>query len=339
MGRKRNATRDSVSAETLLGRSRNNSSNENLDISDNAQIANTEFVPAYITQLLPSFSAKEGEDIEDFFVKIENVFSLAPNLGADIKGVLLKSKLQDKAADFVLHDPQIRQVNNYQKIRKALIQRYHKIKPKLSGQQEFAKITQTPKMSVQDLAQEIRVKAVKVLGVTERGPVMQNMLDKMMCMKFLDAIRQDIKVELLKKKIEDFEEALKEAIILENIFDNYVTEQDEGDKVTAMQELMGHLEIRKISEEIKELKENATPKNEAEQEIRCQICKRINHTAEICFYRNQNINRGRYNYARGQNIRGRQQNRGIFRGNNVSRPWRGRGTYHSQQNRNNPLNY
>lgn len=340
MGRtKRKANGNHLTAEELLNQSRQNTrthEEEDISIMNSTHIATTTTFPAYITQLLPIFSAKEGENVEDFFVKIENIFSLVPNLGSEIKGVLLKSKLQDAAADFILHDPQVRQVNSYEIIKETLIQRYTKLKPKLTVQKDFAEITQNPKMSVQDLAQEIRVKAVNLLGNTEKSPITDKLLDNLMCVKFLEAVREDIKLELLKKKVDTFDQALKEAILLENIFDNYAVKQVQEEKVQSIDDLLGQLEIRKISQDISDLKQNLTQQRETQNEIKCQICARTNHVATDCFFRNTNVNTQRVNnQTRGHNMRGRRPNRAYFRGRTNSRPWRGHGTNY----RNAALNY
>lgn len=270
---------------------------------ENTQGLITQKFPHYLIQLLPKFSADKGENIEDFFSQVENIFRIENNMSSQIKGILLKARLEKQAADFCLHDPFIKNSNDYNEIKEALFQRFKRREAGLKTQEEFDNITHKPSMSVQDLVQEIREKANKLGGDMTGSAEIQKYLQKLMLNKFMQAIREDIKVELLKENVTEFYQAIDRALILETVFDSV----NNAKKSENVADLMAQLEICKITEEIKQLKQQQN----SNIVTRCQICQKTNHEANTCFYRNSNIHTQQYNYpAHTQNF-----NQGGYRHN------------------------
>lgn len=278
------------------------------------------------------FAGEKGERVESFLTQFENITKLT-NWSDDHKGLILKTRLKNKAAEFILKNDTTKENDNIDIVKNALIKRFGEIKSLTQAQNEFQNIKQTPVTSIRELEQEIREKTQKFLGDIRESAEMRKINDRIMLAKFLESVREDIKIELKKANIETFEEAVERAVLLEEIF----KEEQVNVNTLRLQGTDHEREVLKRDREIAELKQQIQemqierssqinrqpsfqrrqpPVQNKQMQIICQICKRRGHGASTCFYRDTN----------NKKYENSNKNQGVNAGT-VNKKWQGRKNY------------
>lgn len=170
-----------------------------------------------IVNLLPTFEDKEGEKIEFFLSQFEQISSMA-QLSTQQKGIILKSKLKGQALQFLTANTMLQEETDFEKIKKIMLDRFKRKTTITQEHQLFKSIRHVPGTSIADLAHKIQITATKFLK-TDQADTAQiaDIIDRICLSKFLEVIREDIRIDLLKQSPLNFKDAVQKAELLENI--------------------------------------------------------------------------------------------------------------------------
>ena len=260
-----------------------------------------------ITNLLPIFEGRESDSIKFFLNQITQMLD-SIKLTDLQKTLILKSRLKGNAQEFLANNIELQQEKNYNKVKEVLENYYYTPKTNVQLCAEFNAIKQSPNMTVKQLAQKIKNTAQIYFNIKpDASEEHKSMIDNLLMNRFLDSLRSDLKWELRKLKILNFNDAITQAQRLEEAFNeqilhiNNLTEQQNQNKILSemnTQALITEARFQELAEQINNLR--VAPQNAATyapREIKkglfCSHCKRQNHVYENCFYvkRQQNNER------------------------------------------------
>lgn len=273
-------------------------------------------------QLLPTFSGKDEENIKNFLIQFDSIASLT-EWSEEQKGIILRTRLREHALDLILKDDDAATENNFPNLKKWLEKTFTKKISLTQAQNKFNNIKHKPNMSVAELVQEIKSNTKQFLGVNTNTKEMQDLMNKVLIAKLLETIRQDIKIELKKENITNFEEAVRKATHLEQIFDEETLEinnvrMEEKRKSQVTPENIELKQLKEQVDRISKLLEQNT-QNKPEHKIKfCDICKRPGHNTDDCWYnqktQNYHAEQNRFHFRRDQrnDARTNYNNKGKF---------------------------
>lgn len=294
-----------------------------------------------VIQLLPNFHANPSENI-DYFLDQFNKISKLADLSPDVKIILIKTKLQNNAADFIREDD-ISKINDYDQLCEKLKLKFSKTFNFEDCQKQFMECKQRDN-SVSAYAELVQKSAKNYLAAANlsNNTGAKELAAKITLSRFLDGLREDIKFEVSKFGPQSMEQALTTAKRMENALNNTVKEinvtkdiQNEDLIQKLIQtNLEQKLELQKFEQEIKLLKQK-----DKDSKVKCQVCFKNNHdTAQCRFAQNAQFRayqpRVTYGPSFGQFPRFRQPNQGYqnFRPFNNFR----QNFYHSNVRQRNP---
>ncbi|GBM73964.1 hypothetical protein AVEN_121778-1 [Araneus ventricosus] len=278
---------------------------------------------------------KGQEDSFEFFVKQLNDIARLEKWGEAKKILVLKLNLKDEALKFLVSNPKLEEIHEFDSLVKKLKEKFFKQPNFEEAQRQFHNLKQKVSQSISDLADQVSLSTEKF--VNPKGSEEENLVtltEKLKLSKFIEALRPGIRVEVKKLGPKSF----KSAVAMAKNIDNGLSEDsgefnatDSGINQILSQQLNINKQILELSERVNAIStENMTVNSLTEapstcsnvqinQQIQCQICGKFNHIARNCFL----YTRGRFN--RGNNSI--SYNR-IFRSNSFH-PYRSRSNQRS----------
>ena len=275
---------------------------------------------------LTPFSGAEGENVA-FFIKNLTDLALIENWTELQKTWMLRNKLSGKAAEFINNDPSMVNVNDFDDLCNALQTKFSKSKNLLDLQKQFSNIKHQPNQSVDDLAKEINNIVQKYIPNPRDSLEIEVIRSNTKFSKFMETLRNDIRVELQKFGPKNFEDAVERAKNIESALNSMSFDLN----TIQSQPSTSHDSCRKQLEEYKQQLGhlNKTISKLMEQRVICHICGKGHLTTE-CFQflstsnqhapqSNQNANScTNFRNFRGRSQRGHPYSRKFFKRNNKS---------------------
>lgn len=260
---------------------------------------------------LPCFSGEKDENVHAFIRNIEDICSLNANNWPEAKKVvLLRLHCKGKAGDFVNCDPSVINENNFQKLSQSLINKFAKQVSFQEVSHKFSNIVQKPNQNVRELAEYIKKTAQIFVENRDNIPQVESLRSNLMFTKFMEAVRSDIKVELLKFAPSNFEDAVKKAQDIEKSLDqqslsinNLSSTQSIDIQILLQQQIENNKQIQELTETVRKLSESQAKIDD----IRCHICNRKHKTTDCYQFPN---NSRSYNGNSSSNFNSRFQGRG-----------------------------
>ncbi|GBM41998.1 Retrovirus-related Pol polyprotein from transposon 17.6 [Araneus ventricosus] len=279
---------------------------------------------------------KGGNENFDFFIKQFNNIAKLEKWGEAKKILLLKLNLKEQALKFLVSNPKIEDIDDFDSLVKKLKEKFCK-KPNFEeAQRQFNNLKQTVSQSISDLAELVSSTTDKFSNPnnSEEENVV-SLTEKLKLSKFIEALRSDIRVEVKKLGPKTF----KSAVAIAKNIDNALSDDGEEINVTdsginqiLSQQLSTNKQILELSEKVNAISSQnlcvnslteapATNSNNVQSNLQspCQICGKLNHKANNCFHFTRGI------YYRGN---GRPNYNRTFRANNFP-------PYHSRTNHGN----
>ncbi|GBL93052.1 hypothetical protein AVEN_164136-1 [Araneus ventricosus] len=284
-------------------------------------------------------SFKGGNENFYFFIKQINDIAKLEKWGEAKKILVLKLNLKDEALKFLVSNPKIEEIDNFDSLVKRLEEKFCKKTNFDEAQRQLNNLKQNVSQSISDLAEQVSStteKFSKPNNSEEENIV--NLTENLKLSKFIEALRPDIRVEFKKLGPKTF----KSAVAIAKNIDNALSDDggelnvtDSGINQILSQKLSTNKQILELSEKVNAISSQnlcvnslteATTSNNVQSNLQspCQICGKLNHKANNCF----NFTRG--NLYRGNNSRP-SYNR-TFRANNFH-PYRSRANQRSNYGR------
>ncbi|GBN36970.1 hypothetical protein AVEN_196472-1 [Araneus ventricosus] len=270
---------------------------------------------------------KGNEDGFEFFVKKLNDIARLEKWGEAKQILVLKLNLKDEALKFLVSNPKLEEIDNFDSLVKKLNEKFCK-KPNFEeAQRQFNNLKQTVSQSISDLAELVSSTTDKFfyLNNSDEENVV-SLREKLKLSKFIEALRPDIRVEVKKLGPKTFKSAVEIAKNIDNALSDdggEINVTDSGINQTLSQQLSTNKQILELSEKVNAISSQnlcvnslteapTTNSNNVQSNLQspCQICCMLNHKANNCFH----FTRG--NYYRGN---GRTSYNRTFRANNFHR--------------------
>ena len=259
--------------------------------------------------LLPDIFGRDGENFTNKFKQIKDIAQLAGWSETQL-AVILKTKLKERAYDLFTRSTKLQNAVQAAEIIKLITDHFQNALSDSQKQSKFEGITQKPGQNIQDLALEIQNAAEDYLGNAHTDA---EILGKIKFSKFIQAVRPDIRKELIRSKTRDFDIAVKESIEWEKIFTQEETELLYN--LNNVKAISQENEIQALKDKIQKLE------LQSKQEIKyCEVCLKPGHELKDCWHvaNIRQRNSGQDNY----------QNVGASRGRGYSH-FASRGNYHN----------
>ncbi|GBN79427.1 Retrovirus-related Pol polyprotein from transposon 17.6 [Araneus ventricosus] len=258
-----------------------------------------------ITSLTPF---KGGNENFDFFIKQFIDIAKLQKWGETKKILVLKLNLKDEALKFLVSNPKLEEIDNFDSLVKKLEEKFCK-KPNFEeAQRQFNNLKQKVSQSISDLAEQVSSTTDKFSNPnnSEEENIV-NLTEKLKLSKFIEALRPDIRVEVKKLGPKNFKSAAAIAKNIDNALNDDGAElnvTDSGINQILSQQLSTNKQILELSEKVNAISSQnlcvnslteapATNSNnvQSNQQSPCQICGKLNHKANNCFH-----------YTRGANV-------------------------------------
>lgn len=169
----------------------------------------TSMAQSSFAHMLQSFSGSQNENINFFISQFEEI-ALLEAWPDNKKFILLKLHLKNDAQEFLINDPTASSAKNFNELARALKNKFTISTSFHERQQKFSSIRQRQGQSVSQLAEQVRSAAHKFFGSSAADSEKYTTLKlNMMQQKFLDALRPDLKSEVLKFGCSTFDETVQ----------------------------------------------------------------------------------------------------------------------------------
>ncbi|GBM69946.1 hypothetical protein AVEN_13805-1 [Araneus ventricosus] len=289
--------------------------------------------------LISSLTPFKGDN-ENFhlFIKQFNAIAKLEKWGEAKKILVLKLNLKDEALKFLVSNPKLEEIDNFDSLVKKLEEKFCK-KPNFEeAQRQFNNFLKKVSQFISDLAEQVSSTTDKFSNPnnSEEENIV-NLTEKLKLSKFIEALRPDIRVEVKKLGPKTFKSAVAIAKNIDNALSDDGAElnvTDSGINQILSQQLSTNKQILELSEKVNAISSQnlcvnslteATNSNNVQSNLQspCQICGKLNHNANNCFH-----------YTRGNYYRGNSRasyNR-TFRANNFH-PYRSRANHRSNYGR------
>lgn len=300
-----------------------------------------------LMSVITPFQGEENEDVRLFLKNITDICEIQ-SVSSRNRVTLLRLLCKGKALDFISNDKTVSEETDFEKVSQLFIKKFEK---KVNFQESsalFAKLTQKPGQSVKNFAEEITNIVNNMSPDATGNHELEKFKSHLMISKFTENIRSDIKVELLKFGLQNFNELVEKAVHIENALNQ--REFDVNNIIstpsTSSDSFLFNSILEQQTTQSKQIEElTLTIKKLKEEKLSCQICGK-NHSAKDCwhFLGSQNNFQAPNLYSNPpnqQNDESRGRGRGNFRGFQNSRGFnRGRGrNFYRPYNRSRNLNY
>ncbi|GBM12040.1 Retrovirus-related Pol polyprotein from transposon 17.6 [Araneus ventricosus] len=244
---------------------------------------------------------KDGNENFDFFIKQLNNVAKLEKWGEAKKILVLKLNLKDEALKFLVSNPKLEEIDNFDSLVKKLEEKFCK-KPNFEeAQRQFNNLKQKVSQSISYLAEQVSSTTEKFSNpkYSEEENIV-NLTEKLKLSKFIEALRPDIRVEVKKLGPKTFKSAVAIAKNIDNALSDdsgeiNVTDSDINQILS--QQLSTNKQILELSEKVNALSSQnlcvnslteapATNSNnvQSNQQSPCQICGKLNHKANNCFH-------------------------------------------------------
>ncbi|GBL91749.1 hypothetical protein AVEN_63623-1 [Araneus ventricosus] len=196
----------------------------------------------------------KGGDNFDFFIKQFNDIARLEKWGEAEKILLLKLNLKGQALKFLVSNPKIEEIDDFDSLVKKLKEKFCK-KPNFEeAQRQFNNLKQTVSQSVSDLAELVSSTTDKFSNPnnSEEENVV-SLTVKLKLSKFIEALRSDIRVEVKKLGPKTFKSAVAIAINIDNALsddDGELNVTDSGINQILSQQLNTNKQILELSEKV-----------------------------------------------------------------------------------------
>lgn len=277
-----------------------------------------------LASAIPTFSGNLDENIEYFVSQVRDVAQLE-NWPENKKILILKLNCRDTAQKFLIDSPQAQNVQNFEELALILINKFKRSQSFEEIQSKFNSIKQKPNQSIGNLITDINSNAVKYLSKIDIQTQDSNeFIDSIKLNRLLEAVRPEMKVEILKLGPKNFSEACNYAKNIEKALDahemivnNTASQNFELNSIIQSQ-LEGNKKINELREELERVKNSSAKsgRQNSTEKIQCHICGK-NHITTKCWYfpqsRNfqENSHRDSHYHQRGnrgsRNFRGSRQ--------------------------------
>ena len=263
----------------------NNAMMANINDTNVPQVAKNSNSSLNYNALLPNFGGKEGENLSYFFVQFQQIAELA-GWPKNSWHIILKSKLHGDALRLLASDAIMQQETDFSKLKLMLSKFYIKSKSLLQEQNEFHSITQSPEMTVSQLAQNIRSAAQSYLLNNVVNQDQNNeLIDKLMLARFSEALRIDLRWELRKCNPQTFQDAVDKSILLEDAYEH------KSQLINCIESNTTKLENEELKNEkfetqnkLQQLQAEINAiKIEKEKPIKCMACGKLGHFLAECW--------------------------------------------------------
>lgn len=281
-----------------------------------------------LANALSKFSGEKDENL-DFFLKNLEQISELEKWDANKKALILKLNLSGRALKEI-SETNFKEDNDYDEIVKLLKKKFTKKLNFSEIQAKFNELSQKPNQCISDLIDKVNHVTNEYLEITnESNDETKQIALKMKSQKLLDAMRSDIRVEVMKRGAHDFETIAKIAKDVEfamntNEFQiNNVTRAPEIE-ILIKNQIESNKKIEDLTQKLDKLTQtkmvnNTVSNSNSTANVTCHICSKRHLTTECWYYPNnqlpnQNNNNQRYN-PYNKNKRGRNANFGRNRRN------------------------
>lgn len=286
---------------------------------------------------LTKFSGNKEENLEFFLNNLEQI-SLLEKWDINKKSLILKLNLSGQALK-VVSEAKISIENEYNDIVKILKDKFLTKLNFAQIQCNFNSLKQQANQSIKSLAEEVEKITNDFLNINNNSDVQSLALaSKMKAQKLLDAMRPDIRLEVMKRGETDFNNIAKIATDVEralSLHENHVNVITKSTEIDML--LKSQIESNKKIEELTQKIENLTKKQSSDQSgsssnnnrYSCHICSKFHKTTDCWYYptnSNSNVNNTNKRYQpydrQNNNYRGVSRNfrgRRNLRNNNIQR--------------------
>lgn len=250
--------------------------------------------------LIYSFDNKKETNINYFLLQFDNLIEQT-NYGPSHKLTILKAKITGPARDRLMQDESVFLETDLKKFKEKLKELFA-IKCNFSSAQNlFFGLKQNPNQSISDFIAEFNAAANIYIKKSGQDTAEQNntkFLDQMKLARFLDAIRADIGLEIRKNMPENFAEACKVALKLEEAYSQTNIQEINAIATSKETEILNKLDklssesadqIRTLVTEINNLKLRVKDRNEKDNKY-CEFCKRDTHDTQNCWFKDSHKN-------------------------------------------------
>lgn len=287
-----------------------------------------------IISLIPIFDGKKLSDVEYFLTEFENL-TKSKNLKEEAKLSILKAKLTGTAREKISQNKALIEEKKYEDFKKKLIELFKIKKSFAQAQADFFNLKQKVGQNLTSYLVEFNSVASLY---TEKSNAEVNpngnakFLDLVKLTRFMDSIRPDLGMDLRKTFPENFEDACKTALKLEEAYDNIAT--DQINSLTSEPQLIDKLiklnvetaeQVKSLAQEVNNIK--AKPVENLNTKSRfCTICKRSSHEEVNCWYNKANQTNTHHNQNNPHKF---ANNRGFHRAHYRNYNQYGRQNYYS----------
>ncbi|GBM99414.1 Retrovirus-related Pol polyprotein from transposon 17.6 [Araneus ventricosus] len=290
--------------------------------------------------LISSLTPFKGGDNFDFFIKQFNDIARLEKWGEAKKILLLKLNLKEQTLKFLVSNPKIEEIDDFDSLVKKLKEKFCKKTNFEEAQRQFNNLKQKVSQSISDLAEQVSSTTEKFSNPnnSEEENIVK-LTKKLKLSKFIEALRSDIRVEVKTLGPKTFKSAVAIAKNIDNALSDdggEINVTDSGINQILSQQLSTNKQILELSEKVNAISSQnlcvnslteapATNSNNVQsyQQSPCQICGKLNHKANNCFH----FTCG--NYYRGN---GKPNYNRTFRANNFH-PYRSRANQRSNSGR------
>lgn len=232
---------------------------------------------------IPNFHGNQDENVTFFIKNITDTCNIQ-KLDDENCILILRLKCRDKALEFLSSDAQVAKETDFEKIVDLLRKRFQKTENFEDASYEYARISQKPKQGVAELAEEIRGIVSRMAQGSENNAELSQFKENLMFSKLLEALRPDIRIEVMKFGKRNFKDLVAQALDIEKALEqkNFdlnnlcaipSTSNDLIDKLLK-QQAEQTAQISKLTDTVQKIKE---------EKMCCQICFKT-HSAKDCWH-------------------------------------------------------
>lgn len=287
--RSRSAVEDNREQASNVNIATEDSSSQMAPGNDRSVDSDTPMSDTNMIGLLPIFCGKDNESVTFFAEQFREVASLT-SWSERHKAIILKTRLRDKAAEFLAQNRAIQREQNVTKIMQMLEEKFQPGTTALRKQWKFQNIELKPTQTFDEIAQQIDELGNDYLGIsTEAAEETKRIADNIKLAKFMEIIPTEIKTQLRTENVGDFEKAVLRAKELNTIY------EEESNSINAVRIRTPKCDTPKNAEDLDSLKNQIAELKETIQQLtiqkeQCNWCLKSGHSIEQCRSRLRAIN-------------------------------------------------
>lgn len=238
---------------------------------------------------IPAFHGKEGENVHFFIRNISDVCNIQ-NWNDENRILLFRLYCRDKAQEYVANDPEINNIDNFENFVRLFRAKFSREENFQETSYLYSNIKQKPKQTVKELADVVKKLVNRMVPDADDIPQMVILKQNLMFNKFLEALRPDIKTEVLKLGKENFDDLVSSAMDCEKALEQQCSysvntinatqvsgnsSQDSLITILLKQQENSNKLLQSMAEQLKGLKEERAV---------CHICNKQHNTKDCWFF-------------------------------------------------------